>query len=300
MNADPFFSIVVPTYNRAPLLSRTIESILQQTCTDFELLLIDDGSTDDTAQVVRHFSEQDARVRYQHQQNAERGAARNNGIRAAKGQFIIFFDSDDEMRPQYLQILFDGISKEPDHNFYATRYHYIIDGKDVPSSTSGLKEGAYTRDLMLKGNPFSCNFCIRRATPGLRYFRESRELTTMEDWMFLVENLQEKGSIYLIAEDGLGMHHHEGRSMQENDKLITRRLKATQVLEEDQVVAGKDLTTLKAYSWYFCSIHAYLESRRAQSLGLLLKAVGLAGINPLFLKALLKYLAGRKITRALK
>ena len=103
----PFFSIIIPTYNRALLLSNAINSVLAQTFTDWELIIMDDGSTDNTRSVVEKF--QDARINYVWQQNAERSAARNNGISLTRGEFICFLDSDDLWRDYHLQTHFDAI-----------------------------------------------------------------------------------------------------------------------------------------------------------------------------------------------
>ena len=90
---EPFFSVVIPTYNRAHLIKETIESVQKQTFSDWELIIVDDGSTDDTKSVVK--SVDDKRIQYVFQENAERSVARNNGFRHAKGQYICFLDSDD-------------------------------------------------------------------------------------------------------------------------------------------------------------------------------------------------------------
>jgi len=94
----PAVSIVIPTYNRAELLGRAIRSVLGQSFTDFELLVVDDGSTDGTSGVVANF--RDGRIRYiPLARNTGAGAARNAGIRVARGQFVAFQDSDDEWLP---------------------------------------------------------------------------------------------------------------------------------------------------------------------------------------------------------
>lgn len=97
----PAVSVVVPTYNRAPLLLRAIASVRSQTFGDFEILIVDDGSTDGTAQAVEAL--QDSRIRYLRQpRNAGVSAARNRGLREARGDLIAFLDSDDEWFPQKL------------------------------------------------------------------------------------------------------------------------------------------------------------------------------------------------------
>ena len=83
---NPFFSVVVPCYNRGPLLADTVAGILRQQETDFELLLVDDGSRDDTLAVAQGLARTDSRIRVFTQPNAERGAARNHGLREAKGR----------------------------------------------------------------------------------------------------------------------------------------------------------------------------------------------------------------------
>src|SRR5436190_1011588 len=95
------FSVVVPTYNRAPTLPQAIESVLAQKNADFELIVVDDGSTDDTSAVVARFG--DARIAYLHQPNRGVSAARNAGAARAGGRLIVFLDSDDELLPDTLE-----------------------------------------------------------------------------------------------------------------------------------------------------------------------------------------------------
>ena len=98
----PEISVVLPTYNRASLLPRAIESVLVQTWTDLELIVVDDGSSDDTASVMASFT--DPRVRYvRYEDNRGANHARNVGIREARGRFIAFQDSDDDWFPEKLE-----------------------------------------------------------------------------------------------------------------------------------------------------------------------------------------------------
>ena len=96
-------SVVVPTYNRERTLPRALDSVLAQTYADFEVLVVDDGSTDQTAALAAEYEARDERVRYLRQsQNAGVSAARNRGLREARGEFVAFLDSDDEWRPEKL------------------------------------------------------------------------------------------------------------------------------------------------------------------------------------------------------
>ncbi|RYD51967.1 MAG: glycosyltransferase family 2 protein [Sphingobacteriales bacterium] len=295
MNQTPFFSVVIPSYNRAGLLKAVLQSVQAQTFADFEIVLVDDGSTDDTERVVKEIAAVDPRIRYQHQLNAERGAARNTGIRVCKGDFVVFFDSDDEMKPDYLQVLQEGIQQHPEYAFYAARYLFLSGGKLFPSGITAVPAGPHGVELVLKGNPFSCNFCVRRAHPGLVLFETDRTLATMEDWMFLVENLHSGEQILLLEPVGVLMHEHEGRSMQQNELLIQRRKKAADRLLERHTFTVSQQKILTAYSDYFCSIHAYLDHDRTGSLRYLLRSVKAVGWNALFAKAALKYMAGRSL-----
>jgi len=87
----PFFSIIIPTYNRATLVIATLQTVLQQDFADFEVLLIDDGSTDDTSQVIEPFLASTPKLRYLRKENEERSIARNYGLTHAKGEFAVFF-----------------------------------------------------------------------------------------------------------------------------------------------------------------------------------------------------------------
>ncbi len=118
MNTAPFFSIVLPTYNRAAFIAKAISSVLDQSFDDFELIIIDDGSTDNTKHVVDSFA--DTRIRYIYQENQERSVARNNGIKQAKGNYICFLDSDDYYLNNHLMILYENIKQ---HNFPIALFH---------------------------------------------------------------------------------------------------------------------------------------------------------------------------------
>lgn len=91
---NPEFSVIIATYNRADMLGTAVQSVLTQTYTDFELIIVDDGSKDGTRERVQGWS--DPRIRYLYQENAGMPVARNNGFKASKGNFITFLDSDDK------------------------------------------------------------------------------------------------------------------------------------------------------------------------------------------------------------
>ncbi len=117
-----FFSIIIPTYNRSEFIGRAIQSVLNQNFADWELIIIDDGSTDNTESMVDSF--RDDRITYYYQENQERSAARNKGIELSKGDWICFLDSDDEYLPNHLSSLKKAIDNDPIPRLLITG-HYI-------------------------------------------------------------------------------------------------------------------------------------------------------------------------------
>ena len=111
---SPSISIIIPVFNPGDYLQRCLESILTQRFTDFEILLIDDGSTDGSALVCDRFVEQDSRVRVLHKQNEGVSKARNIGLASARGEWITFIDADDVLLDDGLSILKGGISEDVD------------------------------------------------------------------------------------------------------------------------------------------------------------------------------------------
>ena len=107
----PRVSVVVPLYNKGPFLLRALTSLAKQTFQDFEIIVVNDGSTDRGEDQVAQFG--DARVRLINQPNAGPGAARNRGIAEAKAELTAFLDADDEWLPEYLQIAVDAFDKNP-------------------------------------------------------------------------------------------------------------------------------------------------------------------------------------------
>jgi glycosyltransferase involved in cell wall biosynthesis len=118
----PFFSVVIPTYNRASKVVRTVESVLAQTYQDFEILVVDDGSTDNTAEVLKPFQ---PRIRYYRTANQGASTARNEGISHATGRYIAFLDADDRWLPEMLEKSAQTIQSHPGAGLFYTGACYI-------------------------------------------------------------------------------------------------------------------------------------------------------------------------------
>lgn len=101
----PEISVIIPVYRVEAYLRRCLESVFAQTCTDYEVILVDDGSPDNCGAICDEYAQKDSRVHVIHQENGGLSAARNTGIDAAKGEYLFFMDSDDAIHPQTLEIL---------------------------------------------------------------------------------------------------------------------------------------------------------------------------------------------------
>src|SRR6185369_5427450 len=153
MNSDLFLSVIIPTYNREKFIVRTIQSLLDQTYTAFEIIIVDDGSTDNTESVVKAI--QDPRVAYFKKNNAERAAARNYGGRMARGSYINFFDSDDLAYPNHLSCAAEAIRQLNEPKVF----HLGYDVKDAEGVLlrKAEKWPSTINDRLIDGNHLSCN-----------------------------------------------------------------------------------------------------------------------------------------------
>lgn len=150
-NSAPLVSVVMPVYNRSQALRRTVDSVLAQTLPDWELHLVDDGSTDDTPAVAESYT--DPRVHYIRQPNRGHSAARNTGLARARGEFIAFLDHDDRWRPGKLRSQVDHLRQHPETTLvYAQWARMDESGKLHGEGVSHIVQGPAERDLLIRHN----------------------------------------------------------------------------------------------------------------------------------------------------
>jgi len=154
MTQNPTVSVIIPTYNRAELLERAIKSVLNQTYEELELLVVDDGSSDNTESLVARFCDQ--RIKYiKHADNIGAPATRNTGIKRSKGKYIAFLDSDDEWLPRKLekQINIFSETEFSDIGLVYTGAHLFSKPEDDPINTQiPSHQGDIFMTLLKKGN----------------------------------------------------------------------------------------------------------------------------------------------------
>ena len=114
MLASPLISIVIPSYNQAKYIAYNLDSILAQTYSNFEVIFIDDGSKDNTAEILKNYTEKDSRIKYFYQNNSERAVARSHGISKANGKYICLVDSDDTWLPHKLETQLAVMENDPE------------------------------------------------------------------------------------------------------------------------------------------------------------------------------------------
>jgi glycosyltransferase involved in cell wall biosynthesis len=191
---NPEISVIIPTYNRAYLITKTIDSVLKQTYDNFELIIVDDGSTDNTKEVINPYLS-NPKVKYIYQENKERGAARNNGIRHARGIYVALLDSDDLWLPEHLEICKKTAERVHKTSLIFSNT-YIIDDNDkiVKSARLKIKEG-YVFDYIVKHLYADCNsssvFIPKIIFDKVGYFIEQKEFTAGEDtelWIRIAYN----------------------------------------------------------------------------------------------------------------
>ena len=136
------FSVIVPTYNNASRINATVQSVLRQNFDDFELIIVDDGSTDDTGQVIAEVSTEDKRIKYYKKQNKGVAAARNAGARIARGKFLCFLDSDDKVSETWLKDFYQ-LGSSGDAGYLSCGYK-LYNKDHPPRKIKGISSEKYS------------------------------------------------------------------------------------------------------------------------------------------------------------
>ena len=130
----PFFSVIIPLFNKEKFIEATLKSVLNQTFIDFEILIIDDGSTDNSATLIKGFD--DTRIRYFYKENAGVSSARNYGIEKSQSNYISFIDADDYWYPDFLEEMFKIIQNYPQQKAFSAAIEIETSKKVIPASYS--------------------------------------------------------------------------------------------------------------------------------------------------------------------
>lgn len=195
----PFFSIIIPCYNQDHFLPDCLESLLKQEFQDWEAIIVNDGSPDDTSEVAKRFTEKDSRIKLTEKKNGGLSSARNFGISQAVGERYIFLDADDFLYTDCLEKVFEVAEKSDDFDLIQYGYTYVKeDGKTVLGHSFAQKKKSLIPDIF-KGNLGPCHsICISRLllTAAGKF---DEKLKSVEDWDFWIRAIKAGGEQKIIS-----------------------------------------------------------------------------------------------------
>lgn len=228
MNDIPIISVIVPCYNQGMFVAETLESVMAQTYHSWEVVIVDDGSTDDSRKVIDKYLKKDSRIRYYYQENGGVSKARNIAVKYSKGKYILPLDSDDKIAPTYLEKAVSYMEYHPEcvlfychANLFGEKTEpWIIEYKDYKS--------------LLLHNCIFCSSVFRKAD----FYRvggyDETFRTGFEDWEFYIRLLYGNGKVY---QDPEVLFHYR----QHNNISKSRTIEANQKEEEIfQVIYDKN------------------------------------------------------------
>ncbi len=269
---DPFISIIIPSYNRAAFLEQNIPALLKLDYADYEIIVVDDGSTDNTSQVFEKLK--DPKLTYYHKNNEERAAARNYGAARANGAYITFLDSDDILFPDALRKAADVIAQKDYPPFLHLAYEIGTPQKAL-KTINGLKEDPL---ILVPGNPLSCiGVFIKKEVFDRHQFTPDRQLAGSEDWEFwlrLAANYGIRTSNQVVGR----LIEHETRSVIQvpEEALVRKRALSFQYSFADpavQKVYGPYKKAMMAHWETYISLHLAMNGEKNRAIHYLFGAM---------------------------
>lgn len=281
MTDTPFFSVIVPTYNRAAHIGHAIRSLQHQRFSDFEIIIVDDGSNDDTAHVVMELAAKDTRVKYFPKQNEERSIARNYGIGKSKGKYVGFLDSDDYVLEDHLDkahaLLLGNGMPEVGH----MGYKFVTEsGTDaiIRNTFDSRSRSELIHENILHGNAIF----VRRDVIDEINFIPNRQAILSEDW-YVWLRLAARYPILFDNSITAVVRQHANRSLRNIDpeKLIASTILIIEYLKKDSVFMEyfrHDVNLHFAQHYSFLTLTLSLApGYKTQTLRYLFKALSFSG-----------------------
>jgi len=278
----PTVSVITPAYNQARYLNQAIDSVFQQTFSDYEIIVVNDGSTDETAQVLAGYGD---RIRVITQANAGLSAARNSGLRAAQGEMIAFLDADDLWYPEMLSTTVAHLRANPETDFVSGAWDYINEaGKTIrrvnkPSAEIKPNEhGDFFRTLAL-GNLFhvaallfrrNCFDCCGFFDPSLR---------SLEDWDLWLRLAAHGHKIGLVDTPVSRYRRHSGSMTLDAERTVNAFHQVLTKLLCDEAMKGRvmDLRDhMYVLQWLYTAIYCKEAGLDAEALRYVRMAEGYA------------------------
>lgn len=250
MSEYPFFSVVIPTYNRAGLIAATLETVLSQTYPHFEVIVVDDCSSDNTDEVIQPFVDA-GKLRYlKNERNSERAHSRNVGLEAAVGDFATLLDSDDFMYPANLADAAEFARAHPDIKCFHNLYEFVDEHRNVLRQFPLAPLKNQIRAIAT-GNFMACVGDFMHRDIYKKYkFDTFPPLTGSEDWDFWLRVLADH-KVGRIEKVNNGVLQHSGRSVN-NQNIDTLRIGLEYVCDK----MARDQHLAKVYRPYLKRIRS--------------------------------------------
>jgi glycosyltransferase involved in cell wall biosynthesis len=290
----PFFSVIIPSYNRSNFIKVVIDHFLGQSYSNFELIIVDDGSTDDTRKIIDAIT--DERVRYYWKENGERGAARRFGAQQARGEYLNYFDSDDIPYTDHLATAVKIIEANNSPKLFHLGFEYRNQNGNVaerPAAVTGVGNKKMICVNYINPNPLF----LHRSTLHQVEYNADRQLAATEDWLFHLQLIARYKLLAFGDKVTSCMVQHDDRSMGQysGDNVLKRNLVLLGYLRQDAVFMnsyGKQLHKVSAEMHGLAALHYVLEKKKGKAIMILWRAFFLSP-SQIFKRrtlAILKYL----------
>ena len=222
--ADPMFSIIIPCYNQARYLPDCLESILSQSFQSWEVLVINDGSTDDTTSVARNYIEKDQRIKLIEKLNGGLSSARNAGLRAASGNRYLFLDADDFLNDGCLKAIADAAVICDDATLIQYGYTYITEDKSyiLHSALPAIKSSYFPS--ILSAPPGPCHSICISKNLALQIGEFDEQLKSLEDWDYWLRAAK-AGATQFVIDQHLVYYRYVRFSMSRNPFVMLDAIK---------------------------------------------------------------------------
>jgi glycosyltransferase involved in cell wall biosynthesis len=260
----PLVSVVTATYNRWPMVRDTIGSALNQSFRDFEVIVVDDGSPDGSADLIEHHYPE---VRVVRQGNTERGKAYNHGVMVARGEYVAFLDDDDVYEPWHLSEFIVARTQHPCGQVFATRARLWDPATGRCESVPAFNPKTLPQDCLRQTIIVPQAMVVaKQALLAVGGFPEERAVMGSEDWLLLIA-LARRFEVFPLARPSVRIRLHRGRSVNNLAAISASRQVATEkLLGEEYAWIGLDDTERRmvtAGTERFVAGHLYASGQMA-------------------------------------
>ena len=278
---DVLVSIVITTFNRADFIERAIHSCFNQTYKNIEVIVVDDGSTDNTKDLLKDYCSSGA-IYYYVTENKERNAARNFGAYVSKGKYIKFLDSDDTIEPAYIETCISFFQTNPRIEILFTNISVCLPDRKSHKKTGILKNKNLIDSLWYKNEFAFSSVIIKRETFFItKGFDEDRTLIGAEDWEYWMRLSYAGIGFGLVPEFLTNIFIHDSNTMNSVEKIISGKRRALQVLEKKiDKIEKKSVRKFESGLFFLKACYAYESYNKWNAFLLLCQAIK---INPVII-----------------